>query len=138
MAKPFQYGGQAVIEGVMMLGAKGSAIAVRKPYNEIVLKESTRTPLREKYPILKWPIFRGCVSLFESLIVGIQAITWSANQVGESEEEKLTPWELTVTIIIALGLGIGMFILLPVSAASFALPVVGPFGSAQDNGSTHL
>ncbi|HHT63297.1 MAG: DUF1385 domain-containing protein [Bacillota bacterium] len=134
MAKPFQYGGQAVIEGVMMLGAKGSAIAVRKPSNEIVLKESTRTPLREKYPILKWPIFRGCVSLFESLIVGIQAITWSANQVGESEEEKLTPWELTVTIIIALGLGIGMFILLPVSAASFALPVVGPFGRSALEG----
>lgn len=134
MAKPFQYGGQAVIEGVMMLGAGGSAIAVRKPSNEIVLKESTRVPLKEKFPILKWPIFRGCVSLFESLIIGMQAITWSASQAGESEEEQLTNWELMVTMVIAMAIGIGMFVILPVSAATFTLPYIGNFGRSAVEG----
>lgn len=134
MAKPFQYGGQAVIEGVMMLGAGGSAIAVRKPSKEIVLKESTRVPLKERFPVLKWPIFRGCVSLFESLILGMQAITWSASQAGESEEEQLTSWELVVTAVIAVGIGIGVFIIVPVSAASFALPYVGQFGRSALEG----
>ncbi|ATW25992.1 DUF1385 domain-containing protein [Candidatus Formimonas warabiya] len=134
MAKPFQYGGQAVIEGVMMLGAGGSAIAVRKPSNEIVLKESTRVPLRERFPVLKWPILRGCVSLFESLILGMQAITWSASQVGESEEEQLTSWELIVTVGIALVLGIGLFIVVPVSVAAFALPYIGQFGRSTLEG----
>lgn len=134
MAKPFQYGGQAVIEGVMMLGAGGSAIAVRKPSNEIVLKESTRVPLKEKFPILKWPVFRGCVALFEALIIGMQAITWSASQAGESEEEQLTSWELVLTSILAIGIGVGMFIIVPVSAASLTLPYVGPFGRSAIEG----
>lgn len=134
MAKPFQYGGQAVIEGVMMLGAGGSAIAVRKPTSEIVLKESTRVPLREKYPALKWPIIRGCISLFESLITGMQAITWSASQVGESEEEQLKPWELVLTVLVAMTLGIGIFIVVPVVIAAFALPYIGQFGRSALEG----
>lgn len=134
MAKPFQYGGQAVIEGVMMLGSGGSAIAVRKPSNEIVLKETTRVPLREKFPILKWPIFRGCVALFEALIIGMQAITWSASQAGESEEDQLTTWELVLTTVLAIAIGIGMFIIVPVSAASFTLPYVGQFGRSAIEG----
>ena len=134
MGKPFQYGGQAVIEGVMMLGAGGSAIAVRKPSQEIVLKESTRVPLRERLPILKWPLVRGCVSLFESLVVGMQAITWSASQVGESEEEQLKPWELILTILVAIGLGVGLFIIVPVFLAAFSLPYIGQFGRSALEG----
>jgi len=134
MGKPCQYGGQAVIEGVMMLGSGGSAIAVRKPSNEIVLKESSRLPLREKYPVLKWPLIRGCVSLFESLILGMQAITWSASQVGQSEEEQLKPWEMAVTIVVAVALGIGLFIIVPVSLAAFTLPYVGQFGRSALEG----
>jgi uncharacterized protein YqhQ len=64
----------------------------------------------------------------------MQAITWSASQFGEAEEEKLTPWELTITVLIAIGAGVGMFIILPVSAASFALPVIGPFGRSALEG----
>lgn len=134
MGNSVQYGGQAVIEGVMMLGAGGSAIAVRKPSNEIVLKESLRKPIRERYPILKWPILRGCVSLFESLVIGMQAITWSASQVGESEEEQLKPWELTLTVLVALVLGVALFIVVPVSLAVFALPYIGQFGRSALEG----
>ncbi|MDD2497192.1 MAG: DUF1385 domain-containing protein [Desulfitobacteriaceae bacterium] len=134
MGKPFQYGGQAVIEGVMMLGSGGSAIAVRKPSHEIVVQQSTRVPFRERFPILKWPLVRGCVSLFESLVIGMQAITWSASQVGESEEEKLKPWELILTILVAVGLGIGLFIIVPVFFASFSLPYIGQFGRSALEG----
>ncbi|MGI6065484.1 MAG: DUF1385 domain-containing protein [Bacillota bacterium] len=134
IGKPFQYGGQAVIEGVMMLGARGSAIAVRKSSHEIVLKESTRVPLRERFPILKWPLVRGCVSLIESLAIGMQAITWSASQAGESEEEQLKPWELVLTVVVAVGLGIGLFIVVPVFLASFSLPYIGQFGRSALEG----
>ena len=134
MAKPFQYGGQAVIEGVMMLGPGGTAIAVRKPDQQIIIKETSRVPLRDKYPILKWPVLRGCIALIESLVTGMQAITWSASQAGESEDEQLKPWELVLTVGVAMALGIGIFIVIPVTVAVFALPYIGQFGRSALEG----
>jgi len=118
----------------MMLGPGGSAIAVRKPDQQIVVKESSRVPLREKYPVLKLPLIRGCVSLVESLVTGMQAITWSASQAGESEEEQLKPWELVLTVAVAMALGVGIFIVVPVFTASFTLPYIGQFGRSALEG----
>lgn len=134
MGNPVQYGGQAVIEGVMMQGVKGSAIAVRSPSGEIVLKESSRIPLKERFPVLKWPVIRGSVALFESLVLGMQALTWSASMAGESEQEKLTYWEIALTMIVALGLGVFFFVVVPVYSASFSLPYVGQFGRSALEG----
>ncbi|MGI6713116.1 MAG: DUF1385 domain-containing protein [Bacillota bacterium] len=134
MGKQVQYGGQAVIEGVMMMGSGASAIAVRKPSNEIVIKESSLNFLSSKYSWLKWPLVRGCISLFESLALGMQAITWSASQAGESQEEQLKPWEIVVTVAIAVGLGIGLFIVIPVFFAAQTLPYVGQFGRSALEG----
>lgn len=117
MGRECQYGGQAVIEGVMMRGPEKLAIAVRKPDNEIVLAERPINSVTRKLPFLKLPLIRGTIMLFESLIIGIQALTFSANQAADGEEEELSNWELTLTVAVAMGLGILLFVVTPASVA---------------------
>lgn len=118
MGRPVQYGGQAVIEGVMMRGPRESAIAVRLPDGEI---EITRVKIHAwaTKPVLKLPLIRGFVALVDSLIVGTRALTFSANRsMGEEEGgEELGFWELAFTIGIAFGLGLLLFVGLPTGMA---------------------
>lgn len=117
MSKPVQYGGQAVIEGVMMRGPRECAIAVRLPEGEI---EVTRMKLNSwaAKPILKLPLIRGFVALVDSLIVGIRSLTFSANRsMGEEGEEELGFWEMALTVGFALALGLLLFVGLPTGAA---------------------
>ncbi|MFZ3101452.1 MAG: DUF1385 domain-containing protein [Desulfitobacteriaceae bacterium] len=116
MSKPVQYGGQAVIEGVMMRGSREYAIAVRMPNGKI---EVTRQPISAwtSRPFLKLPILRGFVALIDSLILGIKALTFSANKAVGEEEEELGFGEMLLTILVALGLGILLFVALPTGAA---------------------
>lgn len=113
------YGGQAVIEGVMMRGRKTMAVAVRKTSNEIVVTEERLHPLSEMLPFLKWPLLRGTVALIDSLFVGVKVLTYSANEAveGEDSEESISPMEMAVSVIIALAMGVGLFFLLPVGVA---------------------
>lgn len=117
MGEKFQYGGQAVIEGVMMRGRDGLAVAVRKPDNEIIIEKNPINSITKKLPFLKWPFLRGTVALFESMIIGIKALVFSANQAAPDEEEQLSSWEMTLTIGIALVLGILLFVVAPTSLA---------------------
>lgn len=103
-------GGQAVIEGVMMRGTEFLVTAVRKPSGKIVYKK-TKILGKDK-EILKKPFIRGVVMLFESLVLGVKELTFSANQSGE-EEEALSDREAILTTIFSLSLGIGLFIVLP-------------------------
>ncbi|MGE5582172.1 MAG: DUF1385 domain-containing protein [Bacillota bacterium] len=110
----FQYGGQAVIEGVMMRGREHLAIAVRKNNGEIVIKKDPVGTVTKKYPFLKWPFLRGVVALCESFGIGMKALMFSADQFMEDEEEtKLSSWETTLMVTVALGLTVILFILLP-------------------------
>ena len=111
--KEVQYGGQAVIEGVMMRGRKKVAVAVRRAPEDIVLEERELKPLSDKFSPFGWPFVRGVVSLFSSLVVGIKALSFSASQVIEEEEEELTPWEIFLTILTSLGLAVLLFVALP-------------------------
>ncbi|HEX3031291.1 MAG TPA: DUF1385 domain-containing protein, partial [Bacillota bacterium] len=113
MSKPCQYGGQAIIEGVMMKGPETMAIAVRKPNDEILVDVRPVKSITKKFPILKAPLLRGVVALVESLVDGIQALTFSANQSLEEEGEELTPREMGLTVLLALVLGIALFVILP-------------------------
>ncbi|MFA5881649.1 MAG: DUF1385 domain-containing protein [Eubacteriales bacterium] len=117
MGDKFQYGGQAVIEGVMMRGSQGVAIAVRKPDNDIIIERRPVNSITKKLPFLKWPFLRGTVMLFESLIIGIQALAFSANQAAEGEGEELSTWEMALTIGLALVLGILLFVVAPTAGA---------------------
>lgn len=115
----FQYGGQAVIEGVMMRGPKTRSIAVRRPDNSIVIDRRQINSAVQKYSFLKWPGVRGVVALFESLILGLEALSYSANQAVD-EEEELTKREIAVTILIALGLAVLLFVVLPTASTHWA------------------
>jgi uncharacterized protein YqhQ len=112
-------GGQAVIEGVMMRAPRSVAIAVRRPSGEIVVKKDEVVPLSERFPIVKLPIVRGAVALFASLIIGIKALNFSANEAmveeegEEKEKEELSSWAMAGTMAVAFGFGILLFFVLP-------------------------
>src|ERR1044072_6360200 len=109
--KIMTYGGQAVIEGVMMRGQKGLAIAMRAPDGNIVIhKEDLSGVYRSQ--ITKIPFLRGVILLWDALGLGMRALTLSANtQTGE--DEKLEGPALYLTLGVSLAIGIGLFFLLP-------------------------
>jgi len=115
----FNYGGQAVIEGVMMRGRKSMAIAVRTAPDEIVLETQALSSVVERIPFLKWPVIRGFIALIESLVIGVRSLAFSANQVVESEGEgeTISSWELTLSVTFAIVMGVGLFFLLPAGLA---------------------
>lgn len=133
--QPTEYfGGQALIEGVMMQGSQGYAMAARTPDGRIVYKTGSRASIRSRYKILSLPLIRGVVSFVESMYVGFSSLTWSAFQAGEEGEEKLTWKDMALAIIMALTLTIVFFVILPVFAASFTLEYLGPFGRSLVEG----
>jgi uncharacterized protein YqhQ len=105
------YGGQAVIEGVMMRGRKSFAIAMRAPDMNIVIHEE---PLGGIYKsrIAKIPFLRGLVMLWDAMGLGIRALTISAN-IQNKEDERIEGGTLIGTVLIALVFAIGLFFLLP-------------------------
>ena len=117
MNKPL-VGGQAVIEGVMMRGFGKVATAVREPDGNINVQVKPVSSIADRYPILKLPILRGAVSLFESLILGMKSLSFSAQAAGE-EDEQLSDRELVGTIILAIALACGLFLAIPTFAAKF-------------------
>jgi uncharacterized protein YqhQ len=72
-------GGQAVIEGVMMRSPHFIAVAVRKPDNKIVIKNLPYQGISSRIPLLKKPVFRGVAGLIESMVQGVDALSYSAN-----------------------------------------------------------
>ncbi|MGI5867800.1 MAG: DUF1385 domain-containing protein [Syntrophaceticus schinkii] len=109
----FQYGGQAVIEGVMMRGPQEIATAVRVG-DEIVIHQEKYTPWSDSFSILKWPFIRGTIVLFESMVIGIKTLNLSASLVSDEEEgESLSSWEMGLTMAVAFLLSIVLFIIIP-------------------------
>jgi len=123
MSRP-DYGGQAVIEGVMMRGKENVAVAVRKENEEIIVDKREFVSLTDRVKVLGWPLIRGVVALFQSLILGMRALTFSANQFSE-EEEELTWWELVTTIGVAFALAILLFVALPAGIIRLIQPYIG-------------
>ncbi len=106
------YGGQAVVEGVMMRGAGFWAIAVRKPDATIHVESHEIDSIVLRYPLLGKPFFRGIIVLGQSLAIGMRALMISANQSLE-EDERLTPRQVVLSIVLAMALFIGIFIIGP-------------------------
>src|SRR5690606_33196005 len=105
----FSYGGQAVIEGVMMRGAKSAAIAVRDPKGQIVVHEQPISKTLYQGRISKTPFVRGIVGLWDALGLGTRALMWSADvAVGEDEVNSNGPigW---ATLGVSLAIGIAIF-----------------------------
>jgi len=126
----YQYGGQAVIEGVMMRGPDTRAVAVRLPDQSILVDEKPVGSITRRVPILKWPFLRGVVVLIESLALGMEALTFSANQ-ATGEEDAFSTKELVLTLGLALGLAVLLFAVLPTAGAHLLLRFV-PGSLAQN------
>jgi uncharacterized protein YqhQ len=117
------YGGQAVIEGVMMRGKQSVAIAMRNPDNEIVIHQE---PLGSIYKsrLVNIPFLRGLVMLWDALILGMRALTISANtQTGE--DEQLEGPLLYLTLGISLTIGVVFFFLAPATIGQFVEKTLG-------------
>ncbi|MBP2019760.1 uncharacterized protein YqhQ [Symbiobacterium terraclitae] len=106
------YGGQAVIEGVMMRGPKWMAIAVRRPDGEIAIHREEIRSVMQRYPVLRLPLLRGVVTMVEALSYGISALMFSANQ-AMPDEEQLSKGEMTVTTAVGFIVAIGLFVVVP-------------------------
>lgn len=105
------YGGQAVLEGVMMRGQKAFAIAMRAPDGKIAVHTEKLANVYRS-GITKVPFLRGVILLWDALGLGMRALTISANtQTGE--DEKLEGPALYLTLGLSLAFGIGLFFLLP-------------------------
>jgi uncharacterized protein YqhQ len=112
---PHYYGGQAVIEGVMMRGRDRWAVVVRRPAGDIWLECHAVSDLPERRPWLKRPLVRGCYALVDSLTIGMRALSIAANQALEEEDEEDGGNGVAVagSMLLALVLFVGVFILLP-------------------------
>lgn len=113
------YGGQAVIEGVMMRGTKAYAIAVRAPDREIEVKTEKLASLYSSR-LTRIPFIRGLFILWDALVLGVQALTFSANVQAEEEEEKIEGAALVLTLLTSLSLGIVIFFLVPAGVGYLA------------------
>lgn len=116
------------MEGVMMRGPKEIAIAVRKPDKEIIIEKRPVSSVLQRNKFLKLPIIRGCISFFESMIVGVKALMFSAQFFdieGEETESKFDKWleeklgdkikdvVIYFSVILSLFLSVGLFFMLP-------------------------
>ncbi len=116
----FSYGGQAVIEGVMMRGAHSAAIAVRDPKGQIQVHEQPLNATLYRGRISKTPFVRGVIGLWDALGLGTRALMWAAD-VALGEEEESVNFNGPVgwaTIAVSLIIGLGLFFLLPTTAAT--------------------
>ena len=131
-------GGQAVLEGVMMRGVKGLAVAVRKPDGEISVEYKDIVQFTQKNKFFALPVIRGFVSLIDSLREGIKALNYSAEFFEDDEEEpsKFEKWLqnklgdkfdntiTTITMIVSFLVAIALFVGMPTIAANFLKKVI--------------
>ena len=122
MSKPFNYGGQAVIEGVMMRGSRTMAVALRHPQGHVVVKTEPLNAALYQGPISRIPFVRGLVMLWDALGLGTKALMMSAD-VAAGEEVSLSGPVSWGTAVVGIGLGVGLFMLLP----SFLVGLLAPY-----------
>ena len=124
-------GGQAVIEGVMMRGSKGTATAIRTPSGKIEVEVKNIVPYTKRNKLFALPIIRGFVTLIESMIIGIQTINYSASFFEEEGEpskfeawlekkfgDKLNNFIMGLSLVISLGFSVLLFFILPTFIAN--------------------
>lgn len=115
----FAYGGQAVIEGVMIRGRRFLTMAVRRPRGDIHVECQ---PLSSFYtgPLRRIPLVRGILTLIEMLILGMRALNRSAIVALEEEfegHEQMSKWAMGITLVVALAFGIAIFFVGPLLLA---------------------
>lgn len=116
----FYYGGQAVMEGVMMRGRKVAAIAVRNPAGEIVLHEESLTAAVYTKKWARLPFLRGLTMLWDALVLGTRALMWSADvALGEEEDVQFAGPIGWTTVAVSLLLAMGIFFFVPATVGKW-------------------
>lgn len=113
MAKRFHYGGQALIEGVMMRGQKDLAMALRLPDGTL---ETSHKPIPTMYTgrLRQLPLARGFLVLLETLVIGTQALLYSAERAASGEEgEEIPKGALILAVVVSLSFSVGLFFVVP-------------------------
>ncbi|NQT47659.1 MAG: DUF1385 domain-containing protein [Chloroflexi bacterium] len=112
MPRKFHYGGQAVFEGVMMLGQRNMAMAVRRPGGDLAL---ITKPLSSAFTgrVRRIPLVRGIVVLVQTLLLGMQALFQSANIALEEEKQEISGLALWGIMIASLAFAVTLFFLAP-------------------------
>ena len=123
----YAYGGQALIEGVMMRGRDAIAVALRHPDGRILWAAERLDTGFHKNPVSRWPFVRGLVILYETLVVGMRWLMRSAGVQVEDEGVELGRGSVALMLIVTAVVGIGLFLLLPLAVASLAA------GSSQNS-----
>jgi len=121
MEKSFHYGGQAVMDGVMIRGKEGVAISVRQPNGEL---NTVRQPLASIYKgrLREMPLVRGIIVLVETLVLGTRALLHSAQVAAAEEgEEKIPAALLWGTVAASLALGVALFVMVPLFATRYLI-----------------
>jgi uncharacterized protein YqhQ len=121
MAQPFHYGGQAVIEGVMIRGKEGVAISVRQPDGQLNV---VTQPLASIYKgrLRQMPLVRGIITLVETLALGTQSLLRSAQVAAEEEVgERIPTAVLWGTVAVSLALGVALFFMVPLFATRYLI-----------------
>ena len=106
------YGGQAVVEGVMMRGREVWAVAVRRPAGDVHIESHEIDSVIKRHPILAKPFLRGVIALGQALAIGYRALSISARESVE-EDERLSSRQMGFSMVIAGVIFIGLFIILP-------------------------
>ncbi|MEA2628348.1 MAG: hypothetical protein QOJ10_808 [Chloroflexota bacterium] len=124
----FFYGGQAVIEGVMMRGKRHYAVAVRLPNTkEIVVDRGELKAAIYVNPLWKLPILRGLALIGEQLHLGMKSLMWSANMNAGGNDVVIGKKEITGSVAFAAVFGVALFLGLPLLLAGLAVHRSGSF-----------
>ncbi len=130
-------GGQALIEGILMRGPKKQAIVCRTA-DGLVEKVEELKFIKDRYPILGWPLIRGCATFLDSMVKGMQALTYSAElvPVEDQEPDKLDQWiekhfeaekaskiVIGTAVVLGIALALFLFIFLPTLIVGFIKPL---------------
>jgi uncharacterized protein YqhQ len=113
---PFFYGGQAVIEGVLMRGPTCWAVAARRPDGEITLRKDRLRSIVYRNRFFRLPFIRGVVGLFEMMHLGTSAMMWSANVKAKADDIEIGRGTIAITIIVSLCFSALLFFGLPLLA----------------------
>ncbi|MGB9919981.1 MAG: DUF1385 domain-containing protein [Moorellales bacterium] len=134
----FAYGGQAVIEGVMMRGPRSFAVAVRRGDGSILVDRQLLPAWAARRGPGGWPLVRGVLALVEALVLGIRVLSFSAGVAAEGEGEELGRGEMALALLLAVGLAVGLFVVLPALAGHWSAVRLGPWGQNLLEGGLRL
>jgi len=123
VVKEFHYGGQAVIEGVMMRGQKTMVTVVRRPNGELAVDTQSLATIYTGW-MRKTPLIRGVIVLIEALVLGIKTLLYSANVSLEEEEEKISGGLVWAMVTISLVLSIVLFFMAPLFLTKLLDPYI--------------